>query len=282
MGTAPADVIRKEVLMPSVSLIISDVDATLITPDHVITKRARLAIRALHERGFHFTIASSRPPRGLVSFVQTINLSEPFAAFNGALIQRPDGETLVKHVLPPAVGGRVLDIIEDTGLDLWVYCDHDWHVGRRTPYVDREEHTVGFSPIIERDLREVLGMAAKLVVVGDPALVEQVEPTVLKEVGSHVSATKSKPRFLDITAADAHKGTVVTQLSSILQIPAARIAVIGDGLNDVLMFERAGFSIAMGQADDKVRRAADVVTATNTEEGFARAIEDYILNAAPA
>ena len=57
--------------------------------------------------------------------------------------------------------------------------------------------------------------------------------------------------------------------------------MIGDGLNDVLMFERAGFSIAMGQADDKVRRAADVVTAANTEEGFARAIEDYILSAAP-
>ena len=174
-------------------------------------------------------------PRGLVSFVETINLTEPFAAFNGALIQRPDGETLVEHLcrLQSAVVCWILSKTRD-----WISGFIAITIGtsgRRTPHVDREEHTVGFSPIIERDLREVLGMAAKLVVVGDPALVEQVEPTVLEEVGSHVSATKSKPRFLDITAADAHKGTVVTQLSSILQIPAARIAVIGDGLNDVLM-----------------------------------------------
>ena len=77
----------------------------------------------------------------------------------------------------------------------------------------------------------------------------------------------------------AHKGKVVTQLSSLLNIPTERIAVIGDGLNDVLMFERAGFSIAMGQAEESVRRAAGVVTATNTQEGFSRAMEDHLLNA---
>lgn len=76
----------------------------------------------------------------------------------------------------------------------------------------------------------------------------------------------------------AHKGTVVTQLSSLLNISTERFAAIGDGLNDILMFERAGFSIAMGQADEAVRRAANVVAASNGEEGFARAMEDYVLN----
>lgn len=265
--------------MQRISLVISDVDATLITPDHVITERAMRAVRALHEHGILFTIASSRPPRGLLPFVETLALTEPFAPFNGAVIQRPYGETLAKHLLPRSVGERVLNIVENFELDLWVYCDHDWHVARRTPFVDREEDTVGFSPIIERDIREALGNVAKLVVVGDPALVAQAEPVVLEEVGSRVSATKSKPRFLDITTAEAHKGMVVTQLSSLLNIPAERIAVIGDGPNDILMFERAGFSIAMGQADESVRRAADVVTAANTEEGFARAMENYILYA---
>ncbi|MGH9883410.1 MAG: HAD hydrolase family protein, partial [Pyrinomonadaceae bacterium] len=125
----------------------------------------------------------------------------------------------------------------------------------------------------------VLDRAAKLVVVGEPALIAEAEPKVLETGGSEVSATKSKPRFIDITTADADKGKVVTQLSSLLSIPTERIAVIGDGPNDILMFERAGFSIAMGQAEESVRRAADVVTAGNTQEGFARAMEDYLLNA---
>lgn len=259
-----------------ISLIISDVDGTLITPDHVITERAKQAVRSVRQRGIRFTIASSRPPRGLGPFIEELSLEEPFAAFNGAVIQRPCGETLMKHLLPRDVGEQVMDLAQGSGLDLWVYCDHEWHVGRRTPLVDREEQTVAFNPVLEPDIREVLDSAAKLVVVGDPALIAQVERLVLKAVGDRVSATKSKPRFLDITDAGAHKGTVVKQLSRLLDIPPERVAVIGDGLNDVLMFERAGFSIAMGQAEESVRHAADVVTASNTEEGFARALEDYV------
>jgi Cof subfamily protein (haloacid dehalogenase superfamily) len=271
-------VIDRRVMQP-ISLVISDVDATLITPDHVITERSKQAVRLLRERGILFTIASSRPPRGLHSFVEQLALSEPFAAFNGGVIQRPDGETLVAHRLSREVGERVLNVVEKFELDLWVYCDHDWHVPRRTPFVDREENTSGFSPVIRTDIREVLDRAAKLVVVGEPALITEAEVMVLRAGGAEVSATKSKPRFIDITTAEAHKGEVVTQLSSLLNIPTAHIGVIGDGLNDVLMFERAGFSIAMGQAEESVRRAADVVTAANTEEGFAHAMEDYLLNA---
>jgi hypothetical protein len=172
-----------------------------------------------------------------------------------------------------------LNVVANFDLDLWVYCDRDWNVRRRTPFVDREENTSGFSPIVRTDIREVLDRAAKLVVVGEPALIAEAEPMILEAGGADVSATKSKPRFIDITSAEAHKGKVVTQLSSLLHIPTERVAVIGDGLNDILMFERAGFSIAMGQAEESVRRAADVVTAANTQEGFARAVEDYLLMA---
>jgi Cof subfamily protein (haloacid dehalogenase superfamily) len=265
--------------MRPISLVISDVDATLITPEHVITERTKHAVRGLRERGILFTIASSRPPRGLHSFVEKLALSEPFAAFNGAVIQRPDGETLIVHRLSREVGERIFNAVANFDLDLWVYCDHDWYVPRPTPFVEREENTSGFSPILRTDIREVLDRAVKLVVVGEPALIAEAEPMVLDAGGAEVSATKSKPRFIDITTAEAHKGKVVTQLSSLLNVPTERIAVIGDGLNDILMFERAGFSIAMGQAEEGVRRAADVVTTANTQEGFARATEDYLLNA---
>jgi hypothetical protein len=234
-------------------------------------------VRRLHEHGISFTVASSRPPRGLTQFAEALGLSEPFAAFNGAVIQRADGETLVKHVIPRAVGERIVKTGERFGVETWVYCDHEWHVARRTPFVEREERTIGFAAVVEANIRELLDNAAKLTLVGDPALVAEAELVVLAEVGSEVSATKSKPRFLDITDARAHKGTVVTQLSEVLGISIENIAVIGDGLNDILMFERAGLSIAMGQAGEAVRAAADVVTAANTEEGFARAMEKFIL-----
>lgn len=262
-----------------ISLVISDVDATLITPEHEITARAARAVRELRKQGIHFTMASSRPPRGLYDFAGLLDLSEPFAAFNGGVIQKRTGETLLAHVLSRDVCEAAYQITERFGINLWVYCDHLWHVDRVTKFVEREQHTIGFEATVETNLREAFGTAAKLVMVGDPALVAEAEPVALAEFGAQVSATKSKPRFLDITAKEAHKGTVVTRLAGVLEIPTEEVAVIGDGLNDVLMFERAGFSIAMGQASEEVKQAASVVGKANTEEGFADAMERFVLAA---
>lgn len=259
-----------------ISLVVSDVDATLITPEHEITTRAATAVSELRKRGIKFTVASSRPPRGLYAFAEQLNLTEPFAAFNGAVIQRPNGETLVRHTLSREICERAFEITEKLGIGLWVYCDHDWHVSQLTPFVEREQNTIGFSAIVERDLRDAFGQAAKIVIVGDPAIVAHAEPLAFESFGPLVSATKSKPRFLDITAKEAHKGTVITQLAGVLEIPTSEIAVIGDGLNDIVMFEQAGFSIAMGQSAEEVKRAAQVVTESNIEDGFAAAMERFI------
>lgn len=260
-----------------ISLVISDVDATLITPEHEITARTLEAVRELQQRGIGFTVASSRPPRGLYDFAAQLNLTEPFAAFNGGVIQRRNGETLIRHTLRREVCERAFEITEDLRIGLWVYCDHDWHVDSVTPFVEREQNTIGFKATVESDLTNAFGTAAKLVIVGDPAIVAQAETLAFESFGAEVSATKSKPRFLDITAKEAHKGTVVTQLAAVLGIPTAEVAVVGDGLNDIAMFEQAGFSIAMGQAAAEVKQSASVVTSANTEEGFAAAMEKFIL-----
>ncbi len=260
-----------------ISLVISDVDATLITPAHEITHRTSEAVNKLQELGIGFTVASSRPPRGLYGFAKELNLTEPFAAFNGGVIQRTNGETIASHTLSKEICEASYSVTNTLGIRLWVYCDHDWHVDEITPFVEREQNTIGFEATLENDLRNSFGTAAKLVIVGDPAIVSEAETIILETLGSSVSATRSKPRFLDITDQYAHKGSVVTQLADVLNIPVSEIAVIGDGLNDVLMFERAGFSIAMGQSDDEVRSAADVVTGSNTDEGFADAIEYFII-----
>ena len=261
-----------------ISLVVSDVDATLITPEHEITPRTLKAVREMQNRGIAFTLASSRPPRGLYDFAEQLNLTAPFAAFNGGVIQKRNGETILKHALSREICEQAFEITEKLGIGLWLYCDHDWHVDKITPFVEREQNTIGFQATVEKDLSDAFGTAAKLVIVGDPALVALAEPLALEKFGAEVSATKSKPRFLDITDKQAHKGAVVTELAAVLGIPTIEIAVIGDGLNDVLMFERAGFSIAMGQSSDEVKHAANAVTESNTEEGFARAIEEFILN----
>ena len=100
---------------------------------------------------------------------------------------------------------------------------------------------------------------------------------IQQQFGQHVSAALSKPYYLDVTHPKANKGEVISALSTLLTIPAAQIATIGDMPNDVLMFERSGVSIAMGNASPEVQHAARFVTTSNTEEGFALGMERFVL-----
>jgi hydroxymethylpyrimidine pyrophosphatase-like HAD family hydrolase len=96
--------------------------------------------------------------------------------------------------------------------------------------------------------------------------------------GIDISATSSQTYYLDVTHPDANKGSVVEFLSAKFDIPTSEIATIGDMQNDISMFARSGFSIAMGNADDEVKHTAHEVTRPNDEEGFAYAVENFILN----
>jgi hydroxymethylpyrimidine pyrophosphatase-like HAD family hydrolase len=98
--------------------------------------------------------------------------------------------------------------------------------------------------------------------------------------GDHVSAAQSQPYYLDVTHPEANKGFVATWLAQRYQIPASEIATIGDMPNDVLMFAHSGLSIAMGNASREVQRAARRVTSSNEDEGFARAVDRFVLRAA--
>ena len=80
---------------------------------------------------------------------------------------------------------------------------------------------------------------------------------------------------LDITHPLANKGAALSEIAELLALPLAEIAVIGDGGNDVAMFERSGLSIAMGNGNPEVQQAADLVTDSNREEGFATALETF-------
>ena len=106
-----------------------------------------------------------------------------------------------------------------------------------------------------------------------------VKSDAQQEFGERVSAARSQPYYLDVTHPKANKGEAVSVLAEMLKVPTANIATIGDMPNDVFMFKRSGVSIAMGNASSEVQHAARFVTSSNTEEGFALAMERFVLRA---
>jgi hydroxymethylpyrimidine pyrophosphatase-like HAD family hydrolase len=107
--------------------------------------------------------------------------------------------------------------------------------------------------------------------------VARAEADLRVRFGAHVTASRSQPYYLDVTHPSATNGVVVQRLSDYFGIPLERIATIGDEPNDVAMFVRSGVSIAMGNAPEDVRRQATHVTTSNEDEGFAEAVERYVL-----
>jgi hydroxymethylpyrimidine pyrophosphatase-like HAD family hydrolase len=109
--------------------------------------------------------------------------------------------------------------------------------------------------------------------------VKRCESDAQAALGHHATAARSQPYYLDVTHPDANKGFVAHYLSKTLGVPEEEIATIGDQPNDVLMFKRSGFSIAMGNASGEVKRQASAVTDSYDDEGFAKAVERFLLGA---
>jgi Cof subfamily protein (haloacid dehalogenase superfamily) len=261
------------------SLVLADVDGSLVNEQKILTERAQSAVIALRRAGIRFAVTSGRPPLGMAMLFGPLELDTPIAGFNGGLFVRRDLTILEQKTVPLDVARQAIDLIREHGLDAWVYRGNDWLITKAdAPHVAREAWTVKFEPKIVADVAEKLDQVAKIVGVSDDYdRVRRCEADAQAAFGQHATASRSQPYYLDITNKEANKGAVVAYLSSHLNVPADEIATIGDQPNDVLMFKRSGFSIAMGNASDEVKSQADATTDSYNDEGFAKAMERYIL-----
>jgi Cof subfamily protein (haloacid dehalogenase superfamily) len=263
----------------TIKLLLADVDGTLVTPDKVLTDRAVDAVRRLGEAGILFAITSGRPPRGMSMLIEPLNLTTPIAAFNGGILVTRDMSVIEQRVIPEDLVVPVAELNASFGLDTWVYRGADWYVpDPKGSHVARETATVKFEPKVMASLDGLTSDVAKLVGVSDDLdAVARASEAAHDRFGDHVAAARSQPYYLDVTHPDANKGAVAQYLARTYSIPTDSIATIGDMPNDVLMFAHSGLSIAMGNASLEVQRAARRVTTSNADEGFAAAVERFIL-----
>jgi Cof subfamily protein (haloacid dehalogenase superfamily) len=268
-----------------IRLLLADVDGTLVTNDKVLTEESKAAARELQSAGIALAITSSRPPRGLRMLIEPLALCSAIAGCNGGVFVNPDLSVIETHALDPATARQTVTLLLDQGLDVWVYTADEWLVrDRKAPRVAREEGTLQFAPRIVASFTDAnLTQVVKIAGVSDDFdRVAACEQSAQSALGARASAARSQLYFLDVTHPLANKGAVAAALSKRLNIPSEQIATIGDMPNDVLMFRKSGLSIAMGNASDAVKAQASVVTDSNGNEGFAKAVRKFILRTSAA
>jgi Cof subfamily protein (haloacid dehalogenase superfamily) len=263
----------------TISAVVSDVDGTLVTGDKILTAPTQAAVARLRAQGIAFAIISSRPPRGLRMLIDPLEITTPVVGFNGGLVTTPGFSPLTQHLMSSAAARQTVEIIDAYGAQAWIFCGEDWLARDPAgPYVGLEQNTIGYQPIIVEDFGRALDAAAKIVAVSDDFdLLARLERHARAALAERATIARSQPYYVDFTHPLANKGVALSELAKLLAIPETEIAVIGDGGNDIAMFERSGLCIAMGNASAEVKRAADFVTGSNNENGFAAAIERFVL-----
>ena len=261
--------------MTRIKLVVSDVDGTLVTKDKIFTDAARDAVRRLREAGIGFTIVSSRPTIGMEFLIAPAAITLPFGSFNGSSIVDPELKPIEQHLIPAATAQRSIDVLRQFGVDIWLFTNEQWLT--RNPdgeYVGHEQRAIKHDPTIVTDFAPYLPHACKIVgASSDAALLIRCEDAMREAIGTQATAMRSQTYYLDVTPPGHDKGTFVEAMAKRLGIPTSEVAVIGDMENDLPMFAKGGLSFAMGNASDDIKRHSTHVTASNEEDGFARAMD---------
>lgn len=264
----------------NIRLLVADVDGTLVTGEKELTKASATSARELQAADIILVITSGRPPRGMSMLIEPLALKNVIAGFNGGVLVNPDLSVIASHPIDSSTAQQALKLILDQELGAWVYTEKDWLVlDKKGPHVAHEAWTLKFeAKVVPSFTDAILAHAVKIVGISDnPDLIAACGKTVQNTLGEKVSSARSQPYFLDVTHPEANKGAVVETLSKRLNIPFAQIATIGDMPTDILMFRKSGLSIAMGNATNEVKAQANVVTDSNENDGFAKAVRKFVL-----
>jgi Cof subfamily protein (haloacid dehalogenase superfamily) len=264
--------------MTRISLVVSDVDGTLLPKDKVLTEGNTRAVRKLHEAGIGFTIVSSRPTIGMGFLIEPLEINLPIGAFNGSSIVDAQLKPIEQHLIAPDVAKRGLDVLDAFGVDIWLFTNDRWLT--RNPdgeYVPHEKRAIKADPTIVANFTSHLTQACKIVgASSDAALLQRCEAAMQEAVGREATAVRSQTYYLDVTPAGFDKGTFVAAIAKRLGISTDAVATIGDMQNDLAMFATSGVSFAMGNATDDVKQHATHVTDSNERDGFAAAMETVL------
>jgi Cof subfamily protein (haloacid dehalogenase superfamily) len=267
---------------PLIRVLAVDVDGTLLDSSHQLRAEVREALNQLSATGVTIVLATARPPMALGHIVQKLSFSPFLVCFSGAWIGQLDAKSLTltsvlfDKRIPASSAQIILASAFSHHIEPNVFTPDTWRVRTTTHEILAESQIVESHPLITPDLLGDNEEPSKIMLItreGDPA---KVLRTIANSVQSLSTATFSKPNYLEIIPSGVNKAKALADLTETLGMDLSEVAALGDGDNDVEMLKEAGLGIAMGNASDRAKLAAEWLTGTNDEGGVAQAVRKLI------
>jgi Cof subfamily protein (haloacid dehalogenase superfamily) len=263
-------------------LIAVDMDGTLLNEEKEISTRCLNAIFQLKEKGKKIVLATGRPLNGVMRYIEKLNLLEEndyVVAFNGALVQG----TISKQVIfdkPLSLNAykELYIVSQQLGVNIHALTDKSVLTPKNNPYTEIESR-INQIPILEGDIEalDASTIIVKVMFIDDPDKLDEIIPKLPDWITAKYSILRSAPYFLEFLDKSVNKGAGVSAIAKMLGVGRDEVICVGDAGNDLAMIQYAGLGVAMGNAVDEIKSAADYITHSNEEDGVAYIIEKFML-----
>lgn len=264
----------------AIKLIAIDLDGTLLQSDGSVSERTKAAIAAARAKGVVVSIATGRMYQTASPYGRLLAMGDaPMMLYAGGLIQTlQTRRKLFEHPVKLEDAQAVVDLCKEKGWYIQTYIDDVLRVSSYDKWAKGyEEKTRSKAVFCGDDFWTLQGAPNKLLMRGEPDIMLERRRYLEDAFPGKFTIVFSMPTFMEIMPKGISKAVGLTKMGEIYGIGNDEIMALGDSENDLDMINAAGFSVAMANSTDAVKAAADCLTASNDDDGVAKAIEKYVL-----
>ena len=260
-------------------LIAMDIDDTLLNKKKELTPVTKAALMQAQEQGIKLAVASGRLPYGVRPYAQALDVFRHggyYMGFNGGAVMNSRDEMIGKSYLDNKYIRPVYDILRTANVSTMVHKGAAIYSDRSVNrYTKLESDVIGLPVTPVDDLPAFIDWDIhKFLIGGEPDVLKPLEQRLLNALGGEVDIYLSAPWFLEVMPKGTDKGTGLEAICADAGIAISEAIAFGDSYNDIFMIRAAGMGIAMGNAEEAVKQAADRVTADCDHDGIAAALKE--------
>ncbi|WP_338540595.1 Cof-type HAD-IIB family hydrolase [Paenibacillus tundrae] len=239
-------------------LLALDMDGTLLDDNHEITQETAKWIKIAMRRGIHVCLSTGRAVFHAMPYAVQLGLETPMITVNGSEVWKAPNDLHFRHLMDPSLIRKLQQIGEKYNSWYWAYSVEElFNRDRWTDNIEGLEWLkFGYTTEVDEVRHQIM--------------------LELQELGG-LQMTNSSPVNIEINPAGISKASGVAEVCKLLGIEMSEVVAVGDSLNDLAVIEAVGLGVAMGNAQEQVKEAADLIVASNNEDGIVEVIREHIL-----
>jgi Cof subfamily protein (haloacid dehalogenase superfamily) len=270
-----------EISKPIIKVIVTDIDGTLLNSAHELSERNLNALKAAAAQGIKIILATGKTPGSAAGIVEKLGIPIYGIYLQGLLLMNTDGSIYSQQTLHPDTARQAITYADERGFSLIAFSGSKT-LAREITQLTRD-YTIPYHeplPELVGPLQNILWTTPihKIIAIGEPRAITALRWQLNTQMGGKARLVQAGiPNMMEILPPGGGKGPALKTLLKELHIAAEHVLALGDAENDIEMLQLAGVGVAVGNADEKTKAAANHVVGSNDADGVAEAIERFAL-----